>query len=130
MGPPGPPAELRSMPTVASEFEIFLVSPPGLEAVLCDEVSAKGFIDPKAVTGGVVVRGGWPEVWRANLEIRGATRVLARIGAFHAGHLAQLDKLARKFPWGENLASRCAGQSRGHQQKVPHLPCGCGGAAD
>ena len=103
MGPPGPPAELRSMPTVASEFEIFLVSPPGLEAVLCDEVSAKGFTDPKAVTGGVVVRGGWPEVWRANLEIRGATRVLARIGAFHAGHLAQLDKLARKFPWGENL---------------------------
>jgi len=103
MGPPGPPLELRSMPTVASEFEIFLVSTPGLEAVLCGEVSAKGFVDPKAVTGGMVVRGGWPEVWRANLEIRGATRVLARIGAFHAAHLAQLDKLARKFPWSENL---------------------------
>jgi putative N6-adenine-specific DNA methylase len=89
--------------TTAADFEIFLVSPPGLEAVLCAEVSARGFSDPKPVTGGVVVRGGWPEVWRANLEIRGATRVLARIGAFHAGHLAQLDKLARKFPWGENL---------------------------
>ena len=103
MGPPGPAAELRSMPAIATDFEIFLVSPPGLEAVLCDEVSARGFLDPKAVTGGVVLRGGWPEVWRANLEIRGATRVLARIGAFHAGHLAQLDKLARKFPWGETL---------------------------
>jgi putative N6-adenine-specific DNA methylase len=89
--------------TTAAEFEIFLVSPPGLEAVLCAEVSARSFTDPKPVTGGVVVRGGWPEVWRANLEIRGATRVLARIGAFHAGHLAQLDKLARKFPWGETL---------------------------
>ena len=89
--------------TTAADFEIFLVSPPGLEAVLCAEVSARGFIDPKPVTGGVVLRGGWPEVWRANLEIRGATRVLARIGAFHAGHLAQLDKLARKFPWGEIL---------------------------
>ncbi len=89
--------------TIAADFEIFLVSPPGLEAVLGEEVSAKGFLEPKAVTGGVVVRGGWPEVWRANLEIRGATRVLARIGAFHAGHLAQLDKLARKFPWGETL---------------------------
>jgi putative N6-adenine-specific DNA methylase len=66
-------------------------------------VQALGFIDPKPVAGGVLVRGGWPEVWRANLEIRGATRVLARIGAFHAGHLAQLDKLARKFPWGQFL---------------------------
>ena len=93
------------MPAITTDFEIFLVSPPGLEAVLCGEVSAKGFVDPKAVTGGVVVRGGWPEVWRANLEIRGATRVLARIGAFHAAHLAQLDKLARKFPWSENLRS-------------------------
>ena len=87
----------------APEFEIFLVSPLGLEAVLCAEVSEKNFANPKPATGGVLVRGGWPEVWRANLEIRGATRVLARIGAFHAGHLAQLDKLARKFPWGDNL---------------------------
>ena len=114
----------------ASDFEIFLVSPPGLEAVLCAEVQAMGFTDPKPVTGGVVLQGGWPEVWRANLEIRGATRVLARIGAFHAGHLAQLDKLARKFPWGEIPASRCAGPGRGHLQEVPHLSCGCGGAAD
>src|SRR5687768_8076638 len=103
MGPPGASVDLRSMPTRVSEFEIFLVTHPGLEVVLCAEVQALGFIDPKAVGGGVVMRGGWPEVWRANLEIRGATRVLARIGAFHAGHLAQLDKLARKFPWGETL---------------------------
>jgi putative N6-adenine-specific DNA methylase len=86
-----------------SGFEIFLVCPPGLEAVLCAEVQALRFADPKPVVGGVVIWGGWPEVWRANLEIRGATRVLARIGGFHAGHLAQLDKLARKFPWGETL---------------------------
>ena len=103
MGSPGTPAEFRSMPALVSEFEIFLVTHPGLEDVLCSEVRALGFIDPKPIGGGVVVRGGWPEVWRANLEIRGATRVLARIGAFHAGHLAQLDKLARKFPWGETL---------------------------
>src|SRR6185436_2684609 len=89
--------------TIVSNFEIFVVCPPGLEAVLCAEVQALSFIDPKEVVGGVTVQGGWPEVWRANLEIRGATRVLARIGAFHAGHLAQLDKLARKFPWGQFL---------------------------
>ena len=35
----------------------------------------------------------------ANLYLRGATKVLARIGEFRAFHLAQLDKRARRFPW-------------------------------
>ena len=86
-----------------NDFEIYLVSPPGLEAILFDEVKSKKFNNTKQVMGGVTIHGGWPEVWRANLEIRGTTRVLARIGSFHAGHLAQLDKLARKFPWGQFL---------------------------
>jgi putative N6-adenine-specific DNA methylase len=88
---------------IDSEFEIFLVASPGTEAGLCAEALALKFNTPKLVAGGVSVRGGWAEVWRANLEIRGASRVLARIGAFHAAHLAQLDKLTRKFPWGEYL---------------------------
>ena len=62
-----------------------------------------GLPEPKAVPGGVAFIGGWPEVWRANLHLRGATRVLARIAAFRALHLAQLDKRARKVPWGETL---------------------------
>lgn len=85
------------------DFEIFLVVPPGLEGALCEEARARGFRDPTPTVGGVTLRGGWPEVWRANLEIRGASRVLARIGAFRAFHLAQLDKRARKFPWGDVL---------------------------
>ncbi|MGC9369355.1 MAG: THUMP domain-containing class I SAM-dependent RNA methyltransferase [Paracoccaceae bacterium] len=88
---------------MTADFEIFLVAPPGLEPVLCDEAREKGFAQTQAVPGGVTVRGGWPEVWRANLELRGAGRVLARIGEFRAFHLAQLDKRARKFPWGEVL---------------------------
>lgn len=86
-----------------AEFEIFLVAAPGLEAVLCEEAQAKGFANPAAVAGGVNVTGGWPEVWRANLELRGASRVLARIGSFRAFHLAQLDKRSRKFPWADVL---------------------------
>jgi putative N6-adenine-specific DNA methylase len=86
-----------------TDFEIFLVAPPGLESALGSEARALGFIDPTAMVGGVTVRGGWPEVWRANLELRGAGRVLVRIGAFRAMHLAQLDKRARKFPWRDYL---------------------------
>jgi putative N6-adenine-specific DNA methylase len=85
------------------DFEIFIAAPPGLEPLLCDEVRAAGFREPEAVPGGVRLFGGWPEVWRANLEIRGAGRVLARIAAFRAMHLAQLDKRARKVAWGDVL---------------------------
>jgi len=80
-------------------FEIFLAGAPGLEPLLAEEARGAGFAQVAAVPGGVTVRGGWPEVWRANLCLRGASRVLARSGEFRAFHLAQLDKRARKFPW-------------------------------
>lgn len=83
-------------------FEIFLVATPGLEAPLAAEAKALGWtgvIQP----GGVAITGGWTDVWRANLMLRRATRVLARIGGFRAMHLAQLDKRARKFPWADLL---------------------------
>ena len=86
-----------------SEFEIFLVAAPGMEAVLGAEARDRGFTQATTVKGGVSTRGGWPEVWRANLQIRGASRVLARIGAFRVFHLAQLDKRARRLPWGDIL---------------------------
>ncbi|MGH6753003.1 MAG: THUMP domain-containing protein, partial [Bradyrhizobium sp.] len=85
------------------DFEIFLVTAPGLESALCAEARAAGFRAPTSVKGGVTVTGGWPDVWRANLEIRGASHVFARIAAFRALHLAQLDKRARKLAWGEFL---------------------------
>ena len=84
-------------------FEIFMAAAPGLEATLAEEVRHKGFRQPKAVPGGIVTRGGWPEVWRANLWIRGTGRVLARIASFRAVHLAQLDTLARRVPWNSVL---------------------------
>lgn len=86
-----------------SNLEIFLVSLPGLEAALCAEARANGFPDARPSKGGVVLHGGWPDVWSANRKLRGASRILVRIGAFRAFHLAQLDKRARIFPWGETL---------------------------
>ena len=86
-----------------NDLEIYLVCPPGLEAALQQEAAEKGFADPQVSSGGVTTRGGWPDVWRANLHLRCATRVLVRIGSFMAFHLAQLDKRARKFPWSEVL---------------------------
>lgn len=86
-----------------TELEIFLITAPGLEGLLCQEAAEKGFRQPEAVQGGVTVKGDWTEAWRANLELRGAGRVLVRIAAFRALHLAQLDKRARRLPWAEVL---------------------------
>ncbi len=85
------------------EFEIFLTAPPGLEAILLSEAVQAGFKSPKATGGGVTIQGNWYDVWRANLTLRGASKVLVRFGEFRAFHLAQLDKRARKFPWGDIL---------------------------
>lgn len=84
-------------------FEIFCVTAPGMEDLLADEARALGFADATPVPGGVEMRGGRDTVMRANLWLRGAVRVLMRVGDFRAFHLAQLDKRARKFPWGEML---------------------------
>lgn len=87
----------------ADDFEIFLVGLPGLETVLGQEAESRGFAKVQTVPGGVTCRGGWAEVWRANLEMRGASRVLVRIASFRASHLAQLDKRSRKVDWGAFL---------------------------
>lgn len=84
-------------------FEIFLMALPGHEHPLAEEARAAGFKVTAIIPGGVTMQGGWPEVWRANLTLRGASKVLARIGSFRAMHLAQLDKRAHKFAWAETL---------------------------
>ncbi len=88
---------------MTQRFEIFMVGTPGLEHSLHAEAVANGFADAKQVAGGVSIEGDWNDVWRANLTMRGATRVLARIGSFMAFHLAQLDKRAHKFAWTDVL---------------------------
>lgn len=87
----------------APDFDIFLMAPPGLESALYDEVRSRRFKAVKQVPGGVMVKGIWRDVWRANLQLRGCGHVLARIGSFRVQHLAQLDKLARAFAWGKVL---------------------------
>ena len=91
------------MTGVEVKFEIFLAAPPGLEETLAAEISRKGFRQPKVVPGGVVTTGGWPDVWRANLWLRGASKVLARIDQFRAVHFAQLDERARAADWNSLL---------------------------
>lgn len=86
-----------------NEFEVFLAASPGHEAALLAEVREHAFRSARPVAGGVTFLGGWPEVWRANLVVRGAGRVIARVAEFRAMHLAQLDKRARRIEWAKVL---------------------------
>jgi putative N6-adenine-specific DNA methylase len=82
-----------------TNLTLFAACPPGLEDILLAEVNTCGWQGARSVPGGVEFDGAWHDVWRANIDLRGATRILVRIGAFRAFHLAQLDKRARKFEW-------------------------------
>jgi putative N6-adenine-specific DNA methylase len=88
--------------------EIFAVCPPGLEDLASAEAVQHGFTVTGTVPGGVMIQGGWPEVWRANLRLRGAVRILLRVAEFRAMHVAQLDKRARRVDWAALLPSGAA----------------------
>ncbi len=84
---------------MTAPLEIFAVAAPGLAPALAAEIREAGFASVVESPAGVTFRGGWPEIWRANLTLRGATRILVRLAAFRAMHPAQLDKRATKLLW-------------------------------
>lgn len=84
-------------------FEIFCAAPPGLEPVLLAEALEAGFNGARAVPGGITFAGLWPNVMRANLMLRGTSRVLVRIAAFRSFNLSQLEKQVRDLDWASVL---------------------------
>lgn len=87
---------------------LFLACAPGLEPLLAAEAAELGLKDVALAAGGVSAAGDLRDVWRANLRLRGAARVLMRIGSFRAAHVSELDKKARRLPWDRFLPPRAA----------------------
>jgi len=88
---------------MADPLDLYLIATPGLERWVLDEARAFGLSAEPAGPGGVAAKGSWRDVWRANLWLRGPTRILVRLGSFRAMHLAQLDKRSKRFPWTDTL---------------------------
>jgi len=80
-------------------FEIFCACPPGLEHYLHTEALEEGFKGAEIAAGGITFMGLWPNVMRANLKLRGASRVLARFASFRSFNLSQLEKQTRTLEW-------------------------------
>lgn len=93
----------------------FAVTAPGLEALTRGELrrlNLLGTADPSAPAnetaaaseaGGVVFEGDLDALYRANLHLRTASRVLVRLGSFNAKAFPELRKKASRLDWARYL---------------------------
>ena len=98
------PARPRSTPP---PNQLFASCAPGLEPLLLGEIKALGH-DGRAVPGGVEVRGGVEIAARLNLWLRTASRVLLRLGEFHATSFSELEMRARDLPFAALVKPKAA----------------------
>jgi putative N6-adenine-specific DNA methylase len=83
-------------------LEMFASTALGLESIAAGELKSLG-IRGKQEIGGVSFSGDLDRLYRANVWLRTASRVLVRMGKFHASTFYELERRARKLPWSEFL---------------------------
>ena len=91
------------MPT--RPHEVYIVSPPGLEALTAAEVRGLGCKVPKLGHGGFSVNMTTAELYAANLRLRTASRVLLRVGRFAAEDSGQFFAGFRKLSFDRYLTA-------------------------
>jgi putative N6-adenine-specific DNA methylase len=87
----------------AADYDCYAVTAPGLEGVTARELAALGVRQTGVEPGGVAFRARAAGLYAANLELRTASRVLVRIGSFHASSFHELERRAKRLPWGRFL---------------------------
>lgn len=89
--------------------QYFAVSAPGLESITRGELIRLGLLTGSAPSreevGGVTFEGGREVLYRANLCLATASRVLVRLGDFYAVSFPELVKKARRLPWEDYILS-------------------------
>ncbi|MGB8212474.1 MAG: class I SAM-dependent RNA methyltransferase [Anaerolineales bacterium] len=109
----------------------FAVTAPGLEPFTAQELISLGFqlsaVSSQPSEGGVLFKGDLQDLYRANLHLRTASRILARLGNFfHATSFPELHERAAHLPWerfitpGQPVALRvtCHGSKLYHSEAV------------
>jgi putative N6-adenine-specific DNA methylase len=82
----------------------YAVATPGLEAIVAEELTGLGFVAGKVEPGGVPFECAAAGLYRANLQLRTASRVLIRISQFKATGFNDLEKHARRIDWPSLIA--------------------------
>ena len=85
----------------APTYRCFAVCALGLETLVTAELRSLD-IDARVLEeepGGVAFDATAAELYRANLHLRTASRVLVRLGQFHVRALGELERRAKELPW-------------------------------
>lgn len=107
------------------DYRIFVVSAPGMEALIAREMRALELTGKRVAqptVGGVEFTGSLQDLYRMNLHLRTASRVIVRLGEFYAAAFSELRKKASRLPWehylrpGQPVALRVTC----HQSKLYH----------
>ncbi len=85
------------------ELQLFAITAPGLEPVCAGELAACGVAGVRPVPGGVEFRGGLREIYRVNLWLRTASRVVVRMDTFRCRSFPELFQRSLRQPWGQFL---------------------------
>ncbi len=97
--PNRPPRPAAARQPAGSGLSLFAVAAPGLEPLVAQELRQLG-LPAEASTGGVAFRGSERDLYRANLHLRAASRVLLRVGTeFYAASFSELRAKGSRLPW-------------------------------
>ncbi len=97
-----------------AEMKLFIVCQPGVEPFLSRELRSLGLsgfpprangFDSHEEKGGLELEGSFRDVYACNLHLRTASRVLVRLGSFHAATFDELRRKSRKLTWERYLKS-------------------------
>jgi len=90
------------MSHLETEQRLFVVTAPGLEAFTAREMRALGLAGRRVgqpTIGGLEFAGSLRDLYRLNLHLRTASRVIVRLGEFYAAAFSELRTKASHLPW-------------------------------
>ena len=82
-----------------TDLSLFAIATPGLESFTAQELERLGVAETEAIFGGVSFRGPRSTLYRTNLHLRTASRVLVRFGTFRATKFPELRRKASHLSW-------------------------------
>ena len=99
------PRQVRYIvPMPAAEPHVcFAITPPGVEHLTAAELARLGIGPLGTEPGGVAFAATTRQLYTANLELRTAGRIVVRLAEFPARAFYELERKARRVPWGSVL---------------------------
>ncbi|HEX6629350.1 MAG TPA: class I SAM-dependent RNA methyltransferase [Gemmatimonadaceae bacterium] len=88
-------------------MDIFAATAPGLESIAAGELKPLG-VRGNQEAGGVSFSGDNRLLYLANLHLRTPSRVIVRLGQFHASTFYEFERRAKKIPWQNFLPANSA----------------------